>query len=110
MDKTAPQEWAITKRISFQVALAVNVTRAAAVAVFLVYDYLREGHQRLQDSVASLQTQALMIHQGVTGLRDAPPEKLNEYLDDVCGRVSDADAPGHHVKASGSRMILHLLS
>ncbi len=97
MNKTAPRAGAITKRIGFQVALAVNLTMAAAVAVFLVYDYLREGHQRLRDSVASLRTQALMIHQGVTGLRESPPEKLNEYLDDVCGRVNDADAPGHHI-------------
>lgn len=86
-----------TRTIGFRVALAVNLTMAVAVAGFLVFDYLRESRQRLEDKVAALREQALTIHQGVTRLQAAPREQLQGYIDGVCGRIDDMASPGHHI-------------
>lgn len=99
MDRFPQLRGSITKTVGFRVALAVNLTMAVAVAGFLVFDYLRESHQRLEDKVVALRGQALTIHQGVTRLRAAPREQLQDYIDSVCARTSDADAPGHHIIA-----------
>jgi sigma-B regulation protein RsbU (phosphoserine phosphatase) len=89
----------ITQTVGFRVALAVNLVMAVAVAAFLVYDYLRESRQRLAERVEALKEQALTIHQAVCRLRAGPPEQLQEYIDSVCGRVGDVEAPGHHIIA-----------
>jgi serine phosphatase RsbU (regulator of sigma subunit) len=96
----------ITQRVGFHVALAVNLTMVIGVAGFLIFDFVRESRQRLQDKVLGLQEQAVTIHQGLVRLRGAPPQQLQEYIDAVCGRIGDAEAPGHHIIAEIDGSIL----
>jgi serine phosphatase RsbU (regulator of sigma subunit) len=97
MSVVPPLRRPLTRSLGFRVALAVNLTMAAGVAGFLAFDYLRESRQRLADEVAALRAQAVTIHRGVTRLRADPGDRLQDYIDSVCGRIDDAEAPGHHI-------------
>ncbi|MFO0842311.1 MAG: PP2C family protein-serine/threonine phosphatase [Gemmataceae bacterium] len=96
----------VTRTIGFRVALAVNLTMAIAVAGFLVFDYLRESRQRLDDKAVALREQALTVHQGVTRLLAAPRDQLQDYIDGVCGRIDDVASPGHHIVVAFDGQVL----
>lgn len=89
----------VPRSIGFRVAVAVNAVMAVAVSGFLVLDYQREVRQRLADKAVALGEEALTIHQGVTRLRAAPAGGIQEFIDEVCGRMTDSDSPGHHIVA-----------
>lgn len=80
-----------------RVALAVNLLVAVAAIGFLAFDYHRESHQRLADKAASLREQAMTFHLAVAGYAGVPADRQQRFIDAVCGRMSDADSPGHHL-------------
>lgn len=87
----------VPSSVGGRVALAVNLLVAAAAAGFLAFDYHRESHQRLADKALSLREQAMTFHQAVTGYRGDSADRQQRFIDAVCGRMSDADSPGHHL-------------
>lgn len=80
-----------------RVALAVNSLVVITAIGFLAFDYHRESHQRLADKAASLREQALTFHLAVAGYTGEPAARQQRFIDEVCGRMSEDDSPGHHL-------------
>jgi sigma-B regulation protein RsbU (phosphoserine phosphatase) len=83
--------------IRFQLLLAVNAAMAVLVAAFLVLDYRRELVGRLEQKQIALEEEAKTILPAVLQLRSQGAEAVQEHLDAVCGRMYDAQSPGHHI-------------
>lgn len=87
----------VPSSVGGRVALAVNLLVAVAAIGFLAFDYHRESHQRLADKAASLREQAMTFHQAVAGYKGESADRQQRFIDAVCGRMDDADSPGHHL-------------
>lgn len=87
----------IPKSIRFQLLATVNSTMAVLVIAFLMLDYQRELDNRLEQKQVALQEEAKTILPAVLHLRREGTEPVQEYLDAVCGRMRDAQSPGHHI-------------
>ncbi len=83
--------------IRSRLLLAVNLPLAALVAVFLAYDYSRELGQRLEDKRIALEEEAKTVLPAVLQARHHGAGSVQQYIDTVCGRMQDADSPGHHI-------------
>lgn len=83
--------------IRSRLLLAVNLPLAVLVAVFLVYDYSRELGQRLEDKRIALEEEAKTVLPAVLQVRHHGASSVQQYIDTVCGRMQDADSPGHHI-------------
>lgn len=83
--------------IRSRLLLSVNLPLAALVAVFLVYDYSRELGQRLEDKRIALEEEAKTVLPAVLQVRHHGGSSVQQYIDTVCGRMQDADSPGHHI-------------
>ena len=92
-----PWDKLLPTSVGGRVALAVNLLVAVAAAGFLAFDHHRESHQRLTDKALSLREQAMTFHQAVAGYKGDSADRQQRFLDAVCGRMSDADSPGHHL-------------
>jgi sigma-B regulation protein RsbU (phosphoserine phosphatase) len=83
--------------IRSRLLLAVNLPLAALLAVFLAYDYSRELGQRLEDKRIALEEEAKTILPAVLQVRHHGANSVQQYIDAVCGRMQNADSPGHHI-------------
>ncbi|MBA4064538.1 MAG: hypothetical protein C0501_12660 [Isosphaera sp.] len=103
-DPSAPP--AIPRRgIGFHTAVAVNVVLLAGVAGFLVFDAARETRQREREKVTALDEEAMTLHQAVAHLTHHSADEIQAFVDGVCGRMTDAASPGHHIVAeAGGRV------
>jgi serine phosphatase RsbU (regulator of sigma subunit) len=79
--------------------LAVNLPLAALLAVFLAYDYSRELGQRLDEKRIALEEEAKTMLPAVLQVRHHGAGSVQRYIDTVCGRMQDAESPGHHIAA-----------
>ncbi|MBX9624636.1 MAG: SpoIIE family protein phosphatase [Gemmataceae bacterium] len=97
MEGTTP---ALPRRgIGFHAAVAVNVVLFAGVAGFLAFDAARETRQREREKLAALDEEAMTLHQAVAHLAHHSPDEIQAFVDGVCGRMTDAASPGHHIVA-----------
>jgi sigma-B regulation protein RsbU (phosphoserine phosphatase) len=83
--------------IRFQLLLALNTTLAVLVVVFLVYDYRRELRGRLREKQIALEEEAKTLMPAVLQMRQYGHDSVQHYVDAVCGRMKDAESPGHHI-------------
>ena len=68
-----------------------------AVAIYLYYDYTQVLAERITDRRVSLAEEAKTLLPGIVQLASASPDSVQAYIDDVCGRMSTSDSPGHHI-------------
>ncbi len=85
------------RSIRFQLVLAVNGVLFLFVLGFLTFDYARQLGERLDDKKTALQEEAKTLLPGVLHLQGHGPETIQRYVDDVCGRMDDADSHSHHI-------------
>ena len=83
--------------IGFHTAVAVNLVLLVGVAGFLAFDAARETRQREREKVAALDEEAMTLHQAVVRLAHHSAGELQEFVDGVCGRMTDDASPGHHI-------------
>lgn len=92
------------RSIGFRLTLAVNAVMLAGVAGFLAFDYWRDAGQRMAAKRASLNEEAATVHQAVVRL--AGESAVQEFVDGVCGGMSDDESPGHHIVVeTGGRVV-----
>jgi sigma-B regulation protein RsbU (phosphoserine phosphatase) len=77
--------------------LAVNGVLLLLVGAFLVYDYSQELNDRFDEKKTALEEEAKTLLPGVVHLQPHGRETVQAYVDDVCGRMDDADSPRHHI-------------
>ena len=98
MVEDTPSPPALPRRgIGFHTAVAVNLVLLVGVAGFLAFDAARETRQREREKVAALDEQAMTLHQAVARLAHHSAGELQEFVDGVCGRMTDDASPGHHI-------------
>lgn len=83
--------------VGFHATVAVNLVLLVGVAGFLAFDAARETRQREREKVAALDEEAMTLHQAVVHLAHHSAGELQEFVDGVCGRMTDAASPGHHI-------------
>ena len=83
--------------IRFQLVAAVNGVLLMLVGAFLVYDYTRELHDRLDEKKTALEEEAKTLLPSVLHLEPHGLETVQAYVDDVCGRMDETDSPRHHI-------------
>lgn len=106
MTADLPPPPAVPRRgIGFHAAVAVNVVLFLGVAGFLAFDAARETRQREREKLAALDEEAMTLHQAVAHLAHHSPDEIQAFVDGVCGRMTDAASPGHHIVAeAGGRV------
>ena len=77
--------------------VTVNAAMAALVLAFLALDYRRELADGLVQKQVALEEEAKTLLPAVLRLRRDGSKAVQEYLDAVCGRMRDAQSPGHHI-------------
>ena len=98
MVEDTPNPPALPRRgIGFHTAVAVNLVLLVGVAGFLAFDAARETRQREREKVAALDEEAMTLHQAVARLAHHSAGELQEFVDGVCGRMSEDASPGHHI-------------
>lgn len=98
MVEDTPSPPALPRRgIGFHTAVAVNLVLLVGVAGFLAFDAARETRQREREKVAALDEEAMTLHQAVARLAHHSAGELQEFVDAVCGRMTDDASPGHHI-------------
>lgn len=91
------KQWVQPRTIRFRLLLTVYATMAVLVTVFLAIDYQRELSGRLAQTRVALDEEAKTIIPAVLRLRQEGTVAVQRYLDAVCGRMRDAQSPGHHI-------------
>lgn len=104
--------WPISRKgrvpatLGFQLLVTVNGAMAVLVAAFLVLDYRREFSGRLEQKRVALQEEAKTILPAVLHLRAERDQPMQKYLDAVCGRMRDAESPGHHIAVQNGAAVV----
>ncbi|WP_231933225.1 PP2C family protein-serine/threonine phosphatase [Botrimarina mediterranea] len=77
--------------------MAVNLPLAMLAAVFLAYDYSHELARRIDIKRVALEEEAKTLFPAVIRLSGRGPESVQDFIDEVCVRMQDAESPGHHI-------------
>lgn len=85
------------RSIRFRLILIIYPPLAILVAAFLICDYSREVDRRVADKRIALEEEAKTILPAVLQFRNYGKGSVQQYIDTVCGRMRDADSPGHHI-------------
>ncbi len=85
------------RSVRFHLLVPVNAVLGAAILVFLAVDYRSELAERIEDKHMSLREEAVTLALAVQRLRFQGLDAVQAYVDDVCGRMRDAQSPGHHI-------------
>ncbi len=93
------------RSVGFRLAIAVNAVMVVGVAGFLAFDYWREAGQRMAAKRATLHEEAMTLHQAVLRL-GGPTAGVQEFVDGVCGRMTDDESPGHHIVVEAGGRVL----
>ncbi len=83
--------------IRFQLLVAVNVVVFLMLAALLSFDYQRELAAHFGEKKFALKDEARTLLPSVIHLQRHGRDAIQEYVDYVCGRMEDADSPGHHI-------------
>lgn len=97
MPNESPRRPARLRSIGFRTSVAVNLVMAVAVAGFIALDAVREMRDHVEEKTRALDDEAMTLHQGVVRLVGPDPEGVQEFIDRVCGRMSETTSPGHHI-------------
>lgn len=85
------------RSLRFRLIAAVNGVLFVAVTVYLYHDYTQVLSERITDRRISLTEEAKTLLPGIVQLASVNPDVVQAYVDDVCGRMSTSDSPGHHI-------------
>ena len=85
------------RSIRFQLLLAVNLPLAVLATLFLVIEFRREMSDRVAEKRTALDEEAKAMLPAVMHIRDHGVDRVQHYIDAVCGRMQDSDSPGHHI-------------
>lgn len=94
----------LLRGIGFRTSVAVNAVVLAAVAGFIALDAVRESRDHVRERTAALDEGAMTIHRAVARPA-ADPGDVQEFIDGVCLRMSDATSPGHHIVVDDGRRV-----
>ena len=76
---------------------AVGWPLAVLAIVWLGIDFSKELSRRLEIKRISLEEEAKVLLPAVVRLHDERAAAIQGYIDDVCGRMRDAESPSHHI-------------
>ncbi len=85
------------RSLRFRMIAAVNGVLFIAVGVYLYHDYTRVLKERITERRIALTEEAKTLLPGIVQLASGNPDAIQAYIDDVCGRMSTSDSPGHHI-------------
>ena len=85
------------RTIRLQLLLAINITLGIILLIFFSLDARRELADRLGEKHLSMQGEAKTLLPAVMALYPQGLEVVQEHIDIVCGRMQDAESPGHHI-------------
>lgn len=85
------------RTIRFQLLLAVNGVLLVFAFAFLLFDFQRALATRIEEKRSALQEEAKALLPGILRLKPHGLDMIQEYVDDVCGRMEDAESPHHHI-------------
>ncbi len=83
--------------IGTQLLVIVNCISVFLVLAFLVYDYQKEMHRRLNDKRIALHEEAITIQSAVPEFQRQGIDTLQRYIDRVCLQMNEFHSPGHHI-------------
>lgn len=85
------------RSIRFRLIVAVNSILFLFAVAFLVYDYGREINDRFDEKKTALEEEAKTLLPGILHLQPHGLQAIQTYVDDVCGRMENAESPNHHI-------------
>jgi len=85
------------RSVRFRLLAAVNTAIALLLGVFLILDYQREIGEQVAEKHFALEEETKTLLPAVMRMRPYGEEAVQDYLDDVCGRMRDTLSPGHHI-------------
>lgn len=87
--------------------LSVNLVLAVLLAVLAAVDYRRGLDAAVNDRLAALDEEAAAIHAAVVHLRDGHgPDAARSYIEGVCRRRCERNAPWHRIEAEWPGTVL----
>lgn len=94
------------RSLRFRLLVAVNAAVVTLLGVFVAVDYQRElGRQVAQMHVALMEEAKTMLP-AVVRIWPQGEQAVQEYIDDVCGRMQDTSSPGHHIVVQSGDAVL----
>ncbi|MFO7898727.1 MAG: SpoIIE family protein phosphatase, partial [Planctomycetota bacterium] len=91
--------------LRFHLLFGLNLAVVLILAAFAAWDYHNEWQTQLSEKRIALRDEAKTLLPGIRG-RAGDPDFVQDYIDDVCGRMQDATSPGHHIAAQiGDRVL-----
>lgn len=96
--------------LRFRLILAVNLCLFAGLAIGVVIDYRHQVALQLADKRAALEEEAKTLLPAVRALRHHGLDVVQQYLDEVCGKMQASTSPGHHIMVHVGQTMLHARS
>lgn len=84
------------RSLSFQLLFALNAAVALILAAFAVWDGLTEWDTHLREKRIAMGEEAQTLMPAVLSHRNNPAA-VQDYIDSVCGQMSEGPSPGHHI-------------
>jgi sigma-B regulation protein RsbU (phosphoserine phosphatase) len=85
------------RSISVRLLIPVNGVCFALLLLFIALDYRQETKQRMSDVRTGLLEEAASMQVATSQIRRVGDAALQEYIDQVCGRMDDTHSAGHHI-------------
>ena len=92
--------------LKWQLLVSVNLVLALAVFVLLLLDAHQEYASRLRDKQIALSEEAKVLLAGVLHIERRGQADIQTFVDEVCGKMSEDQSPGHHVVVGVNGAIL----
>lgn len=100
----------LTRSLRFRLIVAVNACLLGGLAVGLMIDYRYQVASLLAEKHAALREEAKTLLPAVRALRHHGLDAVQQYLDEVCGKMQASTSPGHHIVARVGETTLHARS
>jgi len=83
--------------IRVQLLVAVNAAIVGLVTIFLAYEYQHLLSERLYEKRVALEEEAKTLFPAVRLLAPWGVDRVQKYVDEVCGRMQERQSPSHHI-------------
>lgn len=91
--------------LRFRFLVGLNAAVVVILATFITWDSFHEWRTRVGDKRAAIEDEADALLVAVRQRR-TDPEAVQQYIDEVCGRMREISSPGHHIVVELGSQIL----
>jgi len=85
------------RTIRRQLLVGVNLVMSILLTTAIALDYQRELTHRIAERRIALEEEAKTIAAALPGMSHHGPNAIQEFLNAVCGSLSESESPGHHL-------------